>query len=150
MFSQALIGLSVGKSHFPIPAPGRFASLGKVSTASPIHTSLAPQGSSSLVYPAPCTDSHTFSAEGSELRCPFLLAVWARPSLKSPSTPSLQALPISWFQFSQRLPMGEAPWGETAAVPRCGQTTEKESKNESGRWHPRAPWMGRGTDGQID
>lgn len=142
VFRQALIGLSVGKSHFPKPARGPFVSLRKVSTNSPIHTSLALHGSSSLVYPAPCTDNHTFSAAEPELRSPFLPAMWARPSLESPSTSSPQALPISWFQFSHRLPKEEAPWRETAAVPRCGQTTEKESKNESGRQHPRAPWMG--------
>lgn len=90
-FSQASIGLSVGKSHFPIPARGSFASLGKVSTASPIHTSLTLHGSSCLVYPSPCTDNHTFSAAGYELQSPFLPAMWARPSLESPSTSSLQA-----------------------------------------------------------
>lgn len=40
------------------------------------------------------------------------------------------------------------PRGETAAVPRCGQTTEKESKNAPAIQHPRVPGM-VGGEGQT-
>lgn len=109
------------------------------------HTHLS-QPTRKFFLTLPCarrvTDTTTFSTTGSELQSPCLPAMWAQPSLGSPSTSSRQALPISRFQFSHRLPNQETPWGETAAVPRCGQTTEKESKNESGIQHPRAPCMG--------